>query len=363
MGVKNSELTDLLTMTLPDLPDQEFEVMWDNQDYEFTRIYQNERMDVDGGSQIERKVMFDQTGNARYRRLYDTDEPGVSDVMKTIVVPWTQIGTHYSWDKVEILRNRNSAKGFIRLLDTRRVDGLWSLAELIEDRAWKTPTNATDTLYPYGVPYYLNQLTAAQVTAGVKADFAGITIDYQDGTTGTICAGIDANTEAKWRNYAALYDAIDNSLLKTYRIAFMKTKFKAPIIINDPSNTRVAMKRTYANSDIVAQLMDFADQKDDNHSGKDVMGNLRVDDGGMVFLNRIPVVFIPQLEGVANDPIYTIDYAKFRPVVQEGYWMDEGEPITSRDMHTVFTIFLDGSHNNLVINRRTCGLVMHKDPN
>ena len=108
--------------------------------------------------------------------------------------------------------------------------------------------------------------------------------------------------------------------------------------------------------------MDFADQKDDNHKGKDVLGNLRVDDSGLVFINRIPVQFIPQLEGIANDPIYTIDFSKFIPVVQDGYWMEEGEPMVDRQQHTTFTIFVDGSHNNLVTNRRTCGFVMHKQP-
>src|SRR5574343_2050773 len=137
MSVKNADLVDLIATTLPDLPEQYFEVMWDNQDYEFTRIYQTERMEVDGGTSIKRKVMLDETGNARYRRLFDTDEPAIGDVMQTIEVPWTQIGTHYSWDKLEIMRNRNSAKGFIRLLETRRIDGLWSLAKLIENRAWK----------------------------------------------------------------------------------------------------------------------------------------------------------------------------------------------------------------------------------
>jgi hypothetical protein len=40
--------------------------------------------------------------------------------------------------------------------------------------------------------------------------------------------------------------------------------------------------------------------------------------------------------------------------------MDEGEPITDRTQHTVFTVYLDGAHNNLCINRRTAGFVLHK---
>ena len=134
MGVKDSELADLIALTLNNLPDQEFEVSWNNNDYEFSRIYQTERMVIDGGTNIERKVMLDHTGNARYRRSFDTDTPTVGDVMHTIIVPWTQIGTNYSWDKFEILRNK-SARGFIKLMKVRRIDGLWSLADLIEERA------------------------------------------------------------------------------------------------------------------------------------------------------------------------------------------------------------------------------------
>ena len=44
MSVELSDLADLIATTINDLPSQEFEVAWDNQDYEFCRIYQNERM-------------------------------------------------------------------------------------------------------------------------------------------------------------------------------------------------------------------------------------------------------------------------------------------------------------------------------
>ncbi len=359
MGVKNSDLADMITITLNDLPNQQFEVAWDNQDYEFCRIYQQERMVFDGGPNIERKVMLDPTGNARYRLLYDTDQPAVGDVMHTITVPWTQIGTNYSWDKVEIMRNKNSAKGFVNLLKTRRVDGLWDLANLIEERAWKTPDSANDKRNPFGVPYYLNFFTDAAGTINTAAGFNGAAAKYQDGTFTSSIAGIDSVAEPKWRNYCAPYTAVNNSMLKSLRIAFMKTRFKVPLFINDPSNARTAAKRIYTNSDVAADLMELADNKDDNHKGKDVLGMLTVD-GALCYINRLPVVFIPQLEGADFDPVYCVDFAKFIPYVQDGYWMDEGEAITDRNQHTVFTVFLDGAHNNLCTNRRTAGFVLHK---
>jgi hypothetical protein len=279
--------------------------------------------------------------------------------MHTIKVPWALIGTNYSWDEFELLQQKNSAKGFINLMKVRRTDGLWSLANLIEEKAWKTPTNATDDLYPYGVPYYLPVKNAAG-SVNATNGFVGATITYQDATTGTVCANIDAANEEKWRSYAALYTAIDNAFLKSFRLAFMYTQFKAPLFVNDPSNKRQAAKRIYTDFDTVAQLMNLADQKDDNHSGKDALGNLRVDDSGLCTINRLPVVGIPQLNGATYTPLYTVDFSKFVPVVHDGYWMEEKEPMVGRGQHTTYTVFLDGAHNNLCLNRRTCGFVMHK---
>ena len=364
MAVKNSELLDLISLTLNDLPKQYFEVTWDNQDYEACRIYQEERMVIDGGEQIERKVMLSPTGAARYRRLYDIDEPQVGDVMHTIKVPWTQLGTNYSWDRVELMRQMNSAKGFIDLLKVRRIDGLWDLANLIEERFWKTPTNSTDDLYPYGIPYYIRHMNADSTTDG----FVGQTIRYQDGTTGTVCANINSSSEARWRNYAALYTDVDNSLLRTLRLAFLYTRFKAPLIVKDPSKDFVAAKRFYTNFNNVVDFQDLADAKDDNHKGKDVMGNIRMDDTGLVYINRLPVVPIPQLNDesdpeTGDDPesIYCIDFRKFIPFVHDGYWMHEDEPEKGgTTQHTVFTVFLDGEHNNLCTNVREAGFVVHK---
>jgi len=360
MGVDNDALIDLIATTLKDLPDNVFEVMWDSQAYEFCQIYTKQRRKVDGGTSIERNVVLDETGAASYRRLFDTDVPTVESIQKKINVPWCQFGTNYSWDRLEILKNKNSAKGFVNLMKVRRVDGLWSLADLIEDRAWKTPETSTDDLYPYGVPYYLTFYSDASGTVNTSSGFNGLGTQFQDGTnTGTI-ANINATNEAKWRNYCAVYTSVDNAMLKAFRLAFMFTRFKVPLIITDPSQPRTAAKRVYTGFDTVADIMDLADQKDDRHTGKDVLSNLKVDDGGLCTVNRLPVIPIPQLIGADYTPVYCVDFGKFIPYVQEGYWMEEGEPMTDRGQHTTFTVFLDGAHNNLCLNRRTAGFVLHK---
>lgn len=356
MAVDNDQLLDLVATTLKDLPKGQYEVMWDSQNYEFCQIYNEKRRQIDGGTSIQRNVVLDETGHARYRRMFDTDNPSVENIQHQIDVPWTQIGSNFSWDVLEIMRNKNSAKGYINLMESRRMDGYWSLANLIEDRGWKTPTSSTDKLYPNGIPYYLNMLNNGVTVGG----FLGQTIRYQNATTGTVCSGIDAATEAKWRNYADTYVKVDNALLRKLRKAFLLTRFRAPPMVKAPgSDAPGGTVKIYVDSDRAVELMDLADKRDDSNTSKDLAGKALIDVEGTTFFNRRPIVYISQLDGLDYQPIYCVDWSKIQPVVQDGYWMNEGKPMLDRGQHTTITVFVDGSHNNLCINRRTAGFVLH----
>lgn len=366
MAVDQSQLADLLATTLRDLPKGQFEVMWDSQNYEFCRIYEESKRTIDGGTSIQRNVILDRHGRAKYRRLYDSDQPVVDQQQFVINVPWTQIGTDYSWDVLEILRNKNSAKGFINLLESRRVERMWDLAELIEERGWLTPTSATDTLFPYGIPYYINFLNAGATTGG----FAGQTVRYTNGTTGTIVAGIDGSVEPKWNNYADIYTRVDNQLLRKLRSAVRRTRFRPAPMVKAPGSDKVGSNiKLYVADDVATELEDLADKRDDSNTPNDLAGKMLHNFEGTTHFNKMPVVYIPQLDGyttfnasgvnVTPNPIYCVDWSKLQPVVQEDYWMEESKPMVDRGQHTTFTVFLDGSHNNLCINRRTCGFVLH----
>jgi hypothetical protein len=243
---------------------------------------------------------------------------------------------------------------------------MWDLAELIEERGWMTPTSSTDTLYPYGIPYYLNFLNNGVVQGG----FFGQQIRYQNGTVGTVCAGIDGGVEPKWNNYADTYLRVDNTLLRKLRSAVRRTRFKPAPFVEKPGNDKVGTKiELYAADDTVTELEDLADKRDDASTPQDLAGKMLHSFDGVVHFNRMPVVYIPQLDGFSvtagggeafePNPIYCVDWSKIQPIVQEGYWMEESKPEKDRGQHTTFTVFLDGSHNNLCINRRTCGFVLH----
>lgn len=362
MGYRPEDIADLVEFCLPDRPQQQLEYILDHNEYFWTSLFRDKSVKVDGGRSINRYVSFDTEGNARYRSLYDTDEPKIGDYAHEISVHWALIGTHASWDEFEIVNQKNSSKGFINLVQTRKDRSIIDLADLIETTMVAAPASATDKSTPYTLPYYLRLLNSAG-TINTTSGYNGCTVSYTGGTTGTIVAGIDAATETKWRNYCGVYSAIDNAFLKEARKAFIKTKFRVPVILNTPlMKERASQMKMIAGTDTVLDLMDLVDKKDDNHvaTKKEVLGGMLAVDGDLVRINRVPVLPLDTLDDASYDPLYAFDLKWFIPVVHEGYWMENKPPMVDRRQHTTFTSFTDGAHNVLVENIKKCGFVLHK---
>jgi hypothetical protein len=366
VGVDITAISDAIATTLKALPDDQYEIMWESHKYEITQVLKENRRNIDAGTSIQRNVILDRHGRARFRRMFDTDQPTVDQNQKTIDVPFAYFSTDYSWDEVELLVNRKPS-AFINYIQSRKAERMWDLAELIEERGWSAPTSATDKLFPYGVPYYINYLDNSSTTGG----FFGKTIRYTNGTTGTICAGIDAAVESKWRNYADVYTKVDNNLLRKLRQAVRRTRFQpAPNVVSKGQEGVGTPLRLYANDDVVTELEDLSDKRDDSNTPQDLAGKMLWNRDGTAYFNRMPIIFIDQLNGetvtdstsasFSPDSIICVDWSKLQPVVRDGYWMVEKEPMVDRGQHTTFTVFLDGSVNFLAVNRRTLGFRLHK---
>jgi len=362
MGYRPEDIADLLATTMADLPKQELEYALDHNEYFWTSLFQENNMSIDGGTSIQRKVSFDTSGNARYRSMFDTDEPKFGDSIHTIDVHWALVGTNCSWDEFEILQQKNSEKGYVNLVQTRKDKSVIDLADLIESTMISVPASATDKTVPFTLPYYLRILNSAG-DVNSSAGFNGTTVTYGGGSTGVIIAGIDAGLESKWRNYAAPYTAINNAFLKAYRKACIKTKFRPPIILDTPlMKERASQMKCVAGTDTVLDLMELVDKKDDNHvsTSKETLGGMLVANGDLVRINRVPVIPLDTLDSASYTPIYTFDLAYFKPVVHDGYWMKTTPPMVDRRQHTTFTSFTDGAHNILVESMQKCGHVLHK---
>jgi hypothetical protein len=156
-GISNSDLVDLQRTTLENLPSLDFEVALNYQQYNVVNEwFKSEKVQVGSGTAIVRNIILDNSGNAKHVRLFQKTTLNVADVQTRITAPWVQVQTNYSIERREALRNRKPAM-YIELLKSRRVDGMVSLADLLEGRRGLTPNSSTDDLNPLGLPYWLSK--------------------------------------------------------------------------------------------------------------------------------------------------------------------------------------------------------------
>lgn len=354
-GVSNSQLLDLQKTTLRDLPDLEFEVALDYQNYPVcNQWFQGDKKKIQSGYEISRRIVLDTSGNATHVRLYQKTAINVSDIQYEITAPWVQAQTHYSIERREALRNRAPAR-YIDLLSSRRMDGTLDLADLLEKKAWECPSSATDDLLPRGLTYWISMLAS-----GASDGFNGLTIRWGDGTgtpattTTDDKAGIDPTTETKWRNYAAEYVAINAAFVKSLRKAFHATNFKSPMLAQDLAKGPASNYRIYMALDELCEYEDLVTNANDN-LGRD----LDPFHGNTTF-KRVPIIYTPVLDDKTKDPVYGVNHGKFYPVVQDGDWMRESEPMMDVEQHNVTTTFIDCSYNFFCSNVRESGFVLHE---
>lgn len=371
-GISNSDLVDLQRTTLENLPSLDFEVALNYQQYNVVNEwFKAEKVQVGSGTAIVRNIILDNSGNAKHVRLFQKTTLNVADVQTRITAPWVQVQTNYSIERREALRNRKPAM-YIELLKSRRVDGMVSLADLLEGTAWLTPNSSTDDLNPLGLPYWLskaipvggqNYVAATDGVTGQASGggFVGRRIIYGGNvaaTSGNVATtakgGIDPTANGKWRNWADVYTAIDGDFVKKMRKSFHATSFKSPMLASDLKDGPTSKFRIYMN---LATLTDFEDltTKQNENLGSDLDKF-----HGITTFRRVPVVYTPQLDADLDSVVYGVNHAKFFPIVLDGDWMRESDPMMDVEQHNVITTFIDGSYQYFCTNVREGGFVLHK---
>lgn len=363
-GIPNSQLTGLLATTLANLPmdASDFETALDLQNYPVCDVwFRTEKMQLDGGTQFERRIQLDNTGNAKHVRLYEKRAISVADNLKTLSAPWCQADTYWATDRREVLRNTGSREQIIDLVKVRRIDAMVALANLLELDGFQAPQNAADDITPLGLPYWINHVTKGSTSGG---SFGGTTAYFQDGSSSTTVGGIDKALNAKWANWAATYSRFDNGLIKIMRKTYRRMKFRPPTLVGDLSAKRTALRnnsfRIYMNQDSVDAYEDLL-----NRSNQDLRYDMAYYDGSPLFQNT-PIIPTPALDSDQNslvgatNPIYFINHNKFFPVVQRGEYLRENEPMNDVEQHNVFVVWVDNSYQFVCTNCREGGAVIHQ---
>ena len=366
-GISNSDLVDLQRTTLENLPNLDFEVALNSQQYHVVNEwFKSEKLQVDSGTAIVRNIILDTSGNARHVRLFQKVGINVADVQSRITAPWVQIQSSYSIERREALRNRKPAR-YIELLKSRRVDGMVALADLLESRAWAAPNNVSDDINPYGLPYWLSKKMPANATGYTAAiddpsgtpngagGFVGRRVIYGDGSTATNGkGGLDPTgiTSGKWRNWADTYQAIDGNFVKIMRKAFHATKFVSPMLAKDLKEGPTSKFKIYMG------LQNLTDYEDLTTKSNDNIGSDLDKFHGVTTFRRVPVLYTPQLDSDADGVIYGVNHAKFFPIILDGDWMRESDPMMDVEMHNTITTFVDGSYQYFCLNVRESGFAL-----
>lgn len=349
-GISNTDLIDLTRTTLENLPSMDFEVALEYQQWNVVNLwFKEDKVQSDGGTSIKRNIVLEDTGNARMVRPYQRLSINVADTQQFITAPFFQMNTHWSIERYEAIRNRGKAK-FIPLIQSRRLDAMVSLAELIESKAWLVPTSSSDDLNPMGVPYWLSMLQAAATTDGFNA----YTVRYSGGTTSTTKGGIDGSTtpNAKWRNYALCYTAVNADMVNRVRKAFFATGFKSPMMVQDLSSPKFTFRGYMALNTLTeySALM---------HNANDNLGPDLAKWQGQEVFRGVPILYTPQLDGVTYSPFYFLNHRHFFPIVEEGNWLHEHEPMSDVEQPNTQTTHVDCSGQFFCNNVRQAGFVGH----
>ncbi len=364
-GVAYSDLADLIATTLTHFVNDRVNVVWDKQRVEGAHVYKDMRIELDGGTSIDRQVIFTKGGNAKYFLPYQEDTPNVDNAIKKINVPWVRLGTVVAYDTHELKAQMSNRRGFINLISTRMLREQWGLINLLSKGLFRTPVNANSALDPFGVPYYFPLRDNSSTGAG----FDGQTIRFRDSTTSTTAAGIDANTTTEWKSYAATYTAIDDEFLRILDTAILQTNFEAPPLVSTegldvPDLMFTPDTRIYMGTSNFILLKHLMNKFGDNHSPKDVFQEQLTSNAGSISFSGIKVIRIPDLDDTSQSPdfafapVYGVDWRALKPVVLAGTWRERTGPKPSGTQHTVIETYEDITHNNLLENRKT-GFALH----
>ena len=362
-GITITQAIDLGKATLEQFNQDKLEVAFKHQTYEvLNQWFAKDKVQLDGGDRVTRYISLRDTGNAQHVRMYDTDTPNISNVDEVIKVEWTHAQVSFSYSVKELAMNTGNRSRIYSLLKQRRTNAFREFADLLEEKAWQTPSSSSDDLSPIGIPGWLVQ--ADTNPSGAIGDFTGYVGDYWSDTESAMATAGNitstASVNPRWANYYEDHqNALDSSLLKRLRRSFRKTKFQSPMFakqVLDP-NSGFSNFRLYTNSAVLDELEEIAIKSDDR-----VGADLGKYAGSTIF-KGIPFMYVDVLDSAKQyvygaNPIFGVNHSHFYPVCLDGENFRVNDPMSKVGQHNVLTVYVDLSYAYICDNRRTGGFLI-----
>lgn len=335
-SIQAGDIGDVVIGILDDLGRLKWtDLTTDLQDYPaVNQLMKKKKVDFLGGTNIQWNVMVDHNNSARFVGLGSVDVVNQQDVMKTAEIPWRHVTANWSIEERVIAMNRGDEYRVIDLVKTARISGMVALVKLLEERFWQKPTDSTDTVNIFGIPYWC-----------VPSATEGFNGTNPSGFTSG-AGGLSSTTYPRWANYTARYVSVTKTdLLRKLRRAMTKTQFKAPVDMPQYGNS--ISRGLYTNYDVVGPCEELLEAQNDN------LGNdLASKDGKCVF-RGVPLTDVPYLDdGDTTNPVYGLDWNTMKPVCMRGEFMKEMGPKIAPRQHRTLEWFVDISMNLECRDRR-----------
>jgi len=339
--LSDADIADLIKGTQHHLGKNKFtSLMTDLQHHEAaSRIMTKDKIEIQGGDQIQRNIAVKNSDNARQVGMFQTDDVSIPDLLQQIKVPWKHTVTEWAWERREALIQvgQNTVLSTLKL---RRAGALVSQADHMEAQFWSKPASSSNELECFGVPYWV----VSDTTTAAGAFNGGNPSGFTSGA-----GGLDSSTYTRWKNYTFNYSAMtDQDALAKMRRTYRKINFKSPIDVNDYRKGNGSDMRIYMDETTLDDYESLVRKQNDN------LGNDAAKYQDETVFKRTPVVWCPYLDDNSSEtnPIYFLNFNNFHPIFLKGDVLRETEQEKAPGQHNVFVVYVDTTWNLLCTDRR-----------
>lgn len=287
----------------------------DEEHHFMPQLIDGENVKYDGGHEIRWDALVRDSGGARNIGLFDKEQRVVRDVIEQGVVPWRRTVSPYDVDALEVAMNRSDRNKIVDLFGARRAAAFLALSNLIETNGWAKPTSSSDTVTPFGIPYWIVKSITGTSAATADGGFNGTNPSGFTGGAG----GISSTTTPTWANWAHAYvDPTKLDLVDKMRLAAHRTNFKSPIKGKFRENRRGPDKYKYYMPYLVLRSLVTVAEQDNENLGFDL-------GGPEPLFHRNPMIAVSKLDNDTDNPVYGINWAQLYIVLLRGMALQESK--------------------------------------
>lgn len=351
VALNAEDIGDLLTSTHDDWIKMSWtDISMPLQSYKFASAFMRGRQNIMAGPRLIWDIQHKNTGSARVTGLYDTDNVHVDQLLTQARVEWSAVNASYTFDKNE--EAFNSGKGQILNYLKVRIHSMYNdFFTLMEELMWANPSPTAQPNEPLGIRHWVVQGSADAFNNGGGGNPSG----FSNGA-----GNVSSTTYPAWANGTARYTAVNDSdaIAKIWE-AFIKTDFQAPDPYSETGGGRPAWGffTTFPFIESYVQYLKSSNQ----NVGHDA-ANFR---SAAPLLMGIPLERVPALDVStspsydANNPVYGLNFKKFRWVFRQGMDRMLTKPIRVGNAHNVFQVHLDSFGQFQCTDRRSQWVIHH----